>query len=157
MLKSWHDIAGGIALLTANGTVLVDSFAVSEASTVLRMIGEYIIGPTVAPEALDAATIAVAIGVVSADAATLGSTAMPDPILEPDYPWLYRKVHGVYFPTNTATNASAQASVRQSIDVKSMRKLKPRESLALVVEYFDDVGAPPIRFFGGSIRVLFAS
>ncbi len=95
--KSWHHLTGGFILLTANSTNLGSFFAPNEPATFLRLLGEYVIGPTSAPVVGDKAIVTVGIGVVSVDAATLGASAMPDPEDEPDYPWLYWASHGIHF------------------------------------------------------------
>ncbi len=157
MTKEWTGIGGGVVLFTASATALLGALGSTFPNTVLRLIGEYIIMPTSAPDALDAVTVAVGIGVVSTDAATLGSTAMPEPSQEREFPWLYWAEHDLYFPTNTATNASSGASVRRSFDVKSMRKVKPGQSCVFVAQYLDVVGAPPIRFASSTTRLLIAT
>ncbi len=154
LTKEWVSIPGKVALLTATGTVGGSKFDFSTAGTVLRMIGEYCIGPTSAPTAVDGCTIGIGIGIVSTDAATLGATALPDPVLEPNYPWLYWGVHDFYFSTNEADPSAANGSVRRHFDIRSMRKFKPRESLVCVIEYVDSVGAPPMHFDASAIRVL---
>ena len=156
MKKRWTRIPGTIFTMTADGHQGGASFSASEAVTVLRLLGEYIIGPTSPPVALDAVSIGVGIGVVSTDAATLGATALPDPEAEPDYPWLYWAVHDFYFPSTDVDAAGAQQSVRKVIDVKSMRKLTSRQSLSLMVDYTNVVGSPPMHMMGSPIRVLLA-
>ena len=157
MEKSWDAIPGGIIALTTNSTALIGILSSLVPNTVLRMIGEYIIMPTSAPTALDGCKIAVGVGVVSTDAALLGSTAMPDPSDQAEYPWLYWAEHDFYFPTNTATNAASGASVRQAFDVRSMRRIKPGQSCVTVVQYVANPGTPPMRVAFSNVRQLLAT
>ena len=122
----------------------------------MRLIGEYTIAATSAPAASDEVVIGVGIGVVSTDAAGAGSSAMPDPLGEPEYPWLYWKAHPLFFAGTDPEGAGQNYSLRQSFDVKSMRKLKPRESLVLVLQYLDVAGTVPITIAHGHTRVLLA-
>ena len=91
---------------------------------------------------------------VSTDAATLGATAMPDPLGEVDYSWLYWADHTFSYPGTAVSGLEPFGSLRKSFDVRSMRKMKPRESLIMVVQYADSSGAPPLTFFAASTRVL---
>ncbi len=154
--KIWSAIPGISLALTASGTSLGGSISFATADTVLRMMGQYIITPTSAPAALDNARVVVAIGVVSSDAFAAGSASVPDPAGEPEYPWLYWADHPLFFSTSTTDPNSGASTLRHSFDVRSMRKLKPRESLAMIVEYADIVGAPPLQFSTGQTRVLIA-
>ena len=158
MQKHWHEIKGATILFTVSTTQVMDSLALSGPWTALRMIGEYIISPTSLPTALDAVTVGIGIGVVSTDAVVVGGSAMPDPTGEPDYPWLYWADHDFYFIDNSLeTVGSPVGQLRQRFDVKSMRKIKPRESLAFVAQYSDIVGAPPMRLSTAATRILVAT
>jgi hypothetical protein len=157
MPKEWNSLAGIALGMTASNTFLGSSLAFNSSYTVLRMLGEYVITPTSSPQALDNAIVTVGIGVVSSDAYAVGASAVPDPASEPNYPWLYWASHPFFFGATGADPASEACSVRHSFDVRSMRKLKARESLALVVEYADIAGTPALKFTAGSTRVLLAS
>jgi len=160
MPKHWERI-GSSALIgfTGDATGLAaNPLDLPEAWTCLRLIGEYIIAAAATTiVAADFASIAVGIGVVSTDAATLGASAMPDPAGEPDFPWLYWASHSFSFLTTSDPEPSGAAgSVRKAFDVKSMRKIKPRESLVMVAQYTDVTGAPPLNWGHGITRVLVA-
>ena len=152
--KQWEGLPGNVVSMTIGATVLFSSFTGGIPFTILRMLGEYVITPDAAPTAQDNADITVAIGVVSADAAALGSAAMSDPAQEPEYPWLYWAMHPFFFVGAETDPNSAASSVRRSFDIRSMRKLKPRESLALVVQYEDVAGAPALQICAGKTRLL---
>ena len=157
--KQWSSIPSLKIDMTADGNKGGSILDFAEAATVLRMIGEYILVPTGVASAADDVRIGIGIGVVSSDAAALGATALPDPIGEPEYPWLFWAVHGLYFAAATSGTAGQGpqgfgGSLRRSFDVRSMRKLKPRESLVAVVEYSDGTGTPPITIKMSNTRVL---
>ncbi len=155
MQKHWHSIGPGSIGFTANATFLAGSLNLDGPFTVIRMLGEYIVGVDAAPTAQDAARISVGIGVVSVDATVVGSTAMPDPGGEPDYPWLYWAEHPLFF-VDTSLAGEETRSLRRSFDIRSMRKMKPREALAMVIEYQDIAGTPPIQVVSAQTRVLVA-
>ncbi len=155
--KIWDAIPGSTQNHTANGTIGGASLAVTDAATFLRMIAEYIIGPTGAVVATDGCAITVAIGIISTDAFAAG--AFPDPSDEPEYPWLYWAQHFFEFGTAIGIGVgegptSEQHSVRRFVDSRSMRKIKPRESLIWVSEYVGTSGTPDMTVNIGETRVL---
>jgi len=154
--KEWAVIPTGGADMTANGLTLGGALAFTEARTVLRMLGEYVVGATGGGTIAetDNAHITVAIGVVSSDAAAAGFANLPDPFGEPEYPWLYWADHEMLFPSGGDNGTTAQASLRRSFDIRSMRKIKSRESLIFVLEYTDILGTPPITAANALTRVL---
>ena len=153
--KSWVAIPSINLALVIDGTVLGGSVQFAEPATVLRMLGEYVLMNTGPLTAGDRAKVAVGIGVVSTDAFNLGATAMPDPAGEADYPWLYWAEHQMFTPVGGTIDPNAAGmSLRRSFDIRSMRKMKPRESLAAMVEYGDGAGTPPLQFLFSQTRVL---
>jgi len=155
LTKQWRSITDSapIALVGA-GTTLAGQLDFSEPRTILRMLGEYTLGSSSTYTAGDGALIAIGIAVVSTDAATLGATALPDPGSEPEYPWMYWASHSLFSATSTGDPNAIQAGVRQGFDIRSMRKVKPRESLVFVIEYSDIAGTPPIQVGQPGVRVL---
>ena len=147
---------GGTADINAAGTQGLGVLNFAAAETVMRLLGEYAIGPRTAPAVGDVAFVTVGIGVVSSDAAALGATALPDPADEPEYPWLYWADHALAFTATSLLDHGQPFSLRQGFDVKSMRKIKPRESLAFVVQN-TSTGDPPLRLVAGNTRVLIAT
>ena len=90
MVKQWSSLVVNSTAFTTDSTSVIRALDFTEVTTVLRMIGEYTISSTSAPVALDAANIGIGIGVVSSDAAAVAAGAgVPDPIDEPEYPWLF--------------------------------------------------------------------
>ncbi len=157
MGKQWLGIPSITLNMTANGTNLGARTQSTTSQTVLRMIGEY--NCTFTPEGAvadgDECRIGLAIGIVSSDAFEAGITAVPDPVGEPEYPWLFWAEHS--FAALEATDIQRSAEVgnlRRSFDIRSMRKMKPRESLVWVVQYVDSVGTPPYTVQISATRVL---
>ncbi len=158
--KRWEGLAATTLDITVAGTYpLSGSLAITVPTTVLRMIGEYIIAPTAVIQSQDQIFFTVGIAVISTDAATLGATAMPDPLGEPGFPWLYYMGHSLQWGAACSGTAGqgpqgAAGSLRHSFDVKTMRKIKPRETLIMIGEYTDSAGTPPISVLTGPTRVL---
>ncbi len=155
--KTWFGTAPLDFLLTANSTSFGTGMSAGLTSTIMRIMGEYAIGPTSAPTALDAVYITLALGIVSSDAFTLGSTAAPDPVTEFGYPWLYWRSHGFHFSATDPEAGTSMTSVRHSFDVKGMRKLRVDQTLAWVVQYSDSIGAPPMSIALAGTRILLAN
>ena len=158
MAKEWHGM-GSVAptAFTANSVALIGGeLALDESYTVIRMLGEYVIVPGAAPVANDHALIGIGIGVVSSDAAAVGGTAMPDPVDERGFPWLYWAVHAFNFLNTSTDPSSAGGSIRQRFDIKSMRKIKRSESLVMVAQYTNGNGNPALDFSPSITRVLIA-
>ena len=158
MAKHWHVIPGVSISLTGDATFAGGGLSLDGPFTVVRMLGEYIVSSDeVAPVANDEADVCCAIGVVSSDAFAVGASAMPDPVAEPDYPWLFWASHPMFFPNSSLEGSGASRSVRRSFDIRSMRKMKPRETLAMVIQYADTAGVPPLQFAAAQTRVLVAT
>ncbi len=158
MSKQWNGIPAGVIDFTADATVGVGTLAPNTAATVLRMLGGYTIEATAggAFVADDACRITVGIGVVASDSAELGSQALPDPAAEFEFPWLYWRQHQFSVFDSTPSGLEILMFHAHSFDVRSMRKIKPRESLVWIAQYSDEAGAPPVTVRPGGTRVLFA-
>ena len=152
--KEWRVMAAISRGFTADATNTGGSLNFSQPATVLRMLGEYSIQATSAPVALDAVYVTVAVGVVSTDARNLGATAMPDPAEEPEYPWLFWASHLMRWNSSTISENDGSGYLRRAIDIRSMRKIKPRETLTWVFQYEDGGGNPPINVQNELTRVL---
>ncbi len=154
MDKEWNSIPGIDLNLAASATASGGFLSLGTAGTILRMIGEYIITPRLAPTAVDSVFISLGIGVVSSDAAAAGAASLPDPAGEPDFPWLFWATHSFFFSTTTTDPSDAGSSLRRAFDIRSMRKMKPRESLIFVVEYANVIGNPDMQINLAQTRVL---
>ena len=154
--KLWQGIPSIQLAMAANGTFAGPSLPFTSPQTVIRMLGEYVVTVTATPAAADAAKVGVGLAKVSTDAFGAGATALPDPISDPDFPWLYWAVHVFAFPVanQTDSNQSITGSLRHRYDIRSMRKFTANESLVLVAQYEDLSGAPPLLLSTGNSRIL---
>jgi len=154
--KEWNALAGSEVDMAAFGTFGAGVLSFNVSATVLRMLGEYVITARATLANADSARVTVAIGKIATDAAVLGATAFPDPEGEPGYPWLYWASHALHSVATDSANQSQASgiSVRRSFDVRSMRKVKPNESLVMIIEAVDVAGTMPINFTSGLTRVL---
>ena len=162
MRKHWDGVVGAAFDFAGGSTQVLQQLGgtggVNDAFTVLRILGEYTILPTAPLVQGDEGELCYAIGVISSDAATAGGGSVPDPIDEPAYPWLYWMSHPLASNGALEESALASMSVRARIDVKSMRKLKPSESLVSIAQYANVAsgGNPPLTIVVGGLRVLVA-
>ena len=159
MSKQWAFMTVGSNAFTANATAALGSLSFAEPGTVIRMLGSFIISGTSggAFGAGDEACLAVAIGVVSTDAVAAGAGSLPDPGAEPEYPWLYWTEKVVFMFDGTLSESRSMSNWQVDFDVRSRRKLKPRESLVMVAEYSDITGTPPVTVSAARTRVLVAT
>ena len=94
-----------------------------------------------------------AIGVFSTDAVVAG--ALPDPIQEPEYPWVFWDEMVLNsFSISDARAPWGPGAQRREVDSKALRKVKPGESLVYVVQSADVSGAPVTLIDVGQLRVL---
>ena len=149
-VKEWTFIPSISLDLTAAGTSLGGSIGFVEARTVLRCRGELVITSEAGTNG-DEALIVAALAVVSSDAFAAGAGSVPDPGAEGEYPWLWWRSVPIFVEGNDYDSAGA---ARVMVDTKAMRKMKPRESLAWVVQYVDVSGTPPMKVMIAHTRVL---
>ena len=154
--KNWEAMPSIDLSLTADGTSLGGGLGFLQPATVLRTRGTLVISPSAAVVALDSVKITVGIGVVSSDAFAAGAGSIPDPDDEPEFPWLFWRSDGFFYAESSFSNgvASRTGAMRYDVDSKAMRKMKPGEALAWVVQYVDIVGAPPMKVKIATTRVL---
>ena len=154
--KQWIAAPGLLETLTTAVTRVSGSLAFLEPGTILRWRGYFSAfmdesGAT----AGDRMVITVGIGIFSTDAVTVGENAMPDPADEPEYPWVWWKEFSLH--TEVAAGPSGGWGIqaqRYDIDSKAMRRIKPGESLVLVFQTTNLVGAPTVNIDVGQLRVL---
>ena len=125
--------------------------------TILRLRGSWFAAFNAATVSQDEARITAGVCVVSTDAAAVGSSAMPDPASDADYPWLWIEPISMFSPFvldgTAADNGGHLPMYRGVIDSKAMRKIKPNQSLAWILQYQDVTGTPAVRV-GAATRVL---
>ena len=157
MDKMWLFMAGAAVDFVANGVQAPSGIAFGQKSTIIRMLGEYIITPTVAPAAQDDCVISLGIIVMGDDLFATGGAGLPDPQTELGAPWLYWASHDMFFGTTSVDPSSAVSSLRRSFDIHSMRKVTNGQTLAWVLQYTNIGGFPPVTLSVGSTRVLIAN
>ena len=156
MVKQWGNIGSGATAFTVDSTSLQAALAFGEAQTIIRMLGSYVIGPSAAPAATDSCIVSLGIGIVSSDAAAVGATAMPDPGGEARFPWLYWANHNLVYRSTEVDSSSPAGAVRVDFDIKSMRKVKPSESIVFLGQYENISGDPSVFLHTGRVRLLLA-
>ncbi len=102
----------------------------------------------------DTMTLTFGLGLVSTDAAVVGSSAMPDPGGNSDYPWLWWGSMRLRSELAAGPSAWGISAQRLEIDTKAMRRIKPEQTLVLVVEAASASGAPETVIEFGQTRVL---
>ncbi len=157
--KEWDALPAirltGISATTVLGGSL--AFGPAGAATILRIRGE-VVAQLETPAANEVKAFGIGIGVFSTDAVALGATAMPDPLADVGYPWIYWSAHVLMARiADGATSPADQAGTKTArimIDSKAMRKVRPDQSVAIVVEPINLAGTATMELAMGPIRVL---
>ena len=120
------------------------------------MIGQYTILPTSGGTfvATDQARVTVGIGLFASDAFAAGAGSMPDPSTDPAFPWLYHMDNPISLSVASADGNSVGNGVRTFYDIRTMRRIKPNESVGWVIQYTDVAGTLLLTAFFGRTRVL---
>ena len=154
--KSWSSLLAFATEVNANGTIAGSAIDFLEPATVLRMVGGGgLVMFDATQQAGDSLNLAIGIGVISTDARVLGSTAVPDPNGDPEFPWLWWQQYNLESQLAAASTSEGPSMVRMPyFDSRSMRKVKPSESLIMVLEVFGAVGGPQTIIEIPAVRVL---
>ncbi len=153
--KAWDSIPGLVAASTTDETIIAGGLFFTIPATILRWRGfGQVTMDVVGLTAGDRVTVGMGIAIVSQDAFNAGAGSMPDPISEPEFPWIF--MHEAQF---TAEGAGAPAawgplSQRWGVDSKAMRKIKPGEAAVVILQTVGNAGAPGINIDIGQTRVL---
>jgi len=108
---------------------------------------------TAAP-ATSAMVVAAGITVVSTKSLTIGVTALPTPLANIEWPWLWWDSTVVGIDVGDATGFEQLTTFNRSIDSKAMRKVPPASTVVLIVEAGAAMlGAPDARLVF-AIRML---
>ena len=152
--KQWTSIPGGSLNLSSNSTVGGPGLlAFTAPATILRVRGHVRVAFLAAGlTATDEAQVVFGLGLFSSDAVALGSTALPDPSAEAEFPWMWYGEATMYSPN--ADFGDPLVSVHLEIDTKAMRKVQPGKSLAMVLQYVNASGIPGLRVIYSQLRVL---
>jgi len=132
--------------VTAAGKTTWDVGQVSTASsTVIRIRGHFTAQLSVVTTAHDGYSVCgIGIGVVSDDAFQIGSSAMPGPISDSNWDWMFVNYFSLVGESVTESFQGLGA-IRIPIDSKAMRKLKPNQVVFGMLETSNEVGAATIQ------------
>jgi len=156
--KTWLTLPAIFGDLSSFGEIGGSRLDFSGPTTVIRMIGEYLITSRATLAAADQARVAVGIMKVTTVAAAVGIAALPGPASNPELPWLFWKEHA-FRATGTGSDNGDQVngiSVRHAFDIKTMRKFAASTSLVFLTEAINVAGSPPMDISVAQTRVLFA-
>ena len=153
--KEWNAIPG-LETQATTDQVIATALAFSFPASILRMVGAGgLVMLDETKQVDDIASIGFAIGVVSSDAFTAGAGSLPDPLGEPEYPWMYWTRTTLHSFVAAAEEGLGSTVYRfPPFDSRSMRKIKPGQSLVQVIELGGLVGAPTVVMDLESTRVL---
>ena len=90
--------------------------------------------------------VAIGIGIVSGDAFSVGQSAMPGPLSDPQWDWMYVQYFGAVVGSTVTEEFKGLAAIETVIDSKSMRKVQPNETIFGVVETEGEVGVVTLSF-----------
>ena len=97
--------------------------------------------------------VAFGIGIVSQDAFAIGGTAMPGPISDPGWDWMWIGYLGAVIGLNTTERNDGIDAFRLEIDTKAMRKMQPNQTIFGILETESEIGAATLSF-GAMTRML---
>ncbi len=150
--KSWSAIPSVTITTTGAATLSGAGLSFAIPATILRMRGEILFYLDGAADT-SRQVIAAAIGLISTDAFTLGSTAFPDPLADVGFPWLWYSAVSLSNDLDSVGDViDAAVAVRLQVDSKAMRKVKPDETLVVVFQTSTAITTTVIR--QGQLRVL---
>ena len=157
--KQWDAAPGLIGSENADATFIGGSLAFNIPATILRWRSHVACMFDETRAVGDRAVFTFGVGIFSTDAVTLGSTALPDPAGEPEYPWVWWKefrldCFAVHAGANVNDAGWGPTQQRYDLDSKAMRKIKPGESLLIVGQMSNQAGAPVTLVDLGQLRVL---
>ena len=127
----------------------VGALATVNGLTIARIRGEFVHNITLATSVGDGfESFAVGIRIVSAEAFSVGITAIPSPLVDSDddgWMWIFMGGHLTSRET-TEVNRGPIGAQRIPIDTKAMRKLKEGHLVVGLVEYGTESGTSSVRF-----------
>ncbi len=92
--------------------------------------------------------VSAGIGIVTDDAFSIGATAMPSPITDPNWGgWFWYQQLGSFIGDSTTETFRFPMQARKvEIDTKAMRKIQPNEVIFGAVAVSNEVGASTLTF-----------
>ena len=155
-MKEWDAIPSVSQELSTNTTISGGALSFGAPFTILRARGWVQATFDETMQAGDFLKVSFGLGIISTDAFNAGS-AQPDPGAEPEYPWLWWGVIELEAFAAAAQNVWGTTAQRLEVDTRSMRKVKPGQSLVWVAQTSDAAGAPVTKVTMGQTRVLVGS
>ncbi len=156
-MKQWLGLPGLSTTVSTDTTFGAGQIAFTAPFTILRMIipgGLFMFDENHMVN--DTITFTIGIGVISTDA--VAANALPDPSSEANYPWLWWTSFDLIAISTFATEPLGSTVFRvPPLDSRSMRKVKPGQSLITIFETNGAVGAPETLVEWSQIRVLLGS
>ncbi len=156
MRKQWSGSQFGEVTLSTTNTSL--GLAVisepAEEATILRLIGEALVVGT--PDGTgDDTVVGLGIAVVNENALTVGTTALPGPISDPEHDWLWHAYIPLASSVSTAgSDVAITLNKRVPIQSRAMRKVRPDESLVMMGQL--SLGDFATVLVSGGVRALIA-
>ena len=143
----WVSLLASNLNLTSDGTAIGGQiFTPNTRVTIRRIRGILNLTLEGTLAAADAVRIGMGLAIVNTDAAVLGATAMPDPLGEAEFSWMWWTEQFLFMPA-ACTSATwdqpggfGPASRQIEVDTKAMRMMKPGQSLVWVVQYANSTG-----------------
>jgi len=153
--KSWDSIPGLSTSISTDSTVLAGGLAFTIPATILRWRGSVMAWLDASDKQVgDAGDLAFGLAIISSDAFAAGAGSVPDPISEPEYPWIWLGTMDIRVELTAATEAWGISAQRVDVDSKAMRKVKPGETACMIIQAAGVTGAPNINVEVAQTRVL---
>ena len=150
--KQWSAAPGLIFSSAAAGILIGGSLAFTFPATILRWRGVVTAMFDETAVAGDQVKLTYGIGVFNT--ASVTAISLPLPAADTDYPWVWWNQMFLQQKGTGDEHAWGANNQKLEIDSKAMRKIKPEESLLLIVDRTNLVGAPVVEHFLGQLRVL---
>ena len=150
--KAWNAMPSLLTEVSGVGTSQGGALSFTSPATILRCRGYVSAFFDESVQIGDEYKLIFGLGISSTDAFTAG--AMPDPGSEPEYPWLWWDSAWLECYLAAGQEGWGTTAQRFEIDTRAMRKVKPGQTLTLIVQSTGVGGAPATKIAMGRIRVL---
>jgi len=153
--KSWIPLPRTITSFSADAVFLGGVLDFVGPGTLLRFrCNDILLTFDATQQVDDDINITLGLGIVSTDAAAIGASAMPNPVEQIDYPWVWWGNYTLRSQLAAGVNALGSSVVRFAADSKAMRRVKPSQSLVWVIQSSGASGGPATVVDIGVTRVL---
>jgi len=159
--KQWDGIAAIALTMGVDATQQGAGLAAQVPLTILRCRGRILVSAD-SPADGQITLLGIGLGITSSDAFTAGAGSMPDPIEEPEYPWLWWDVIAVQHfggaaPSPVELTPFGDSCREVHVDTKAMRKMKPGQTLSWTIQSARVLGAGVLKVEIATTRVLFGT